>query len=133
MKQTAPLTTSERQYIIRRLEADGLGDEAWRDPYYESSGIPIIIVDREILDLYGKADKRAADMLADYSGGIHLPIASLPPEFRMTGTDSNPTWRRINRGEIWTWITVGFVAGLLTTIATALGIFFTAINAGAIA
>ena len=88
------LSTSERDYVASRLRADGIA------PIPEQQGghdIPIVIADREILDVYDKADARAARMLRDQER-VMLIMNRPAPAMHVAA----PNWR-----DKWTWIGIG--------------------------
>lgn len=106
--RTIGITSSERNWILRRLEADGV--ETLDGELANDWDIPVIIADRDILRVYQQSDQRAVDIYADAMSPKTLIIEHQAP------TGPVDTWHSINRREKWTWIGIGSGATLAVCV-----------------
>ena len=88
------LTSSERNYLHSRLIADEITNIPSLDVL---TGIPIVISDREILDVYEKADARVSEAIKVRPIQMLLPDRAAPAMHVAA-----PNWR-----DKWAWIGIG--------------------------
>jgi hypothetical protein len=120
-----PLTMPERQYLLRRLLADGIIDQEMVDSLTDSHlwDVPVIIGDREILALYERRDDAAIEVLSTQPATMQMSIinesASVPALAAVGVVETPPpstvpTWRKANVRDLWAWALIG--AGVVISL-----------------